>query len=46
MTAWWQRLGVSDPDLSKAYRHINGFAPEFAAEAAAIESGDGKASSR
>ncbi len=46
MTAWWQRLGVSDPDLSKAYRHINGFAPEFAAEAAAIESGDGTASAR
>lgn len=41
MTAWWRRLGVAEGDLSRAYRHINGFAPDFAAEAAAIESDEG-----
>jgi coenzyme F420-reducing hydrogenase gamma subunit len=43
LTAWWRRLGVSDPDLISAYRHVNAGAPEFAAEAAAIEAGEGAA---
>jgi len=39
LTAWWRRLGVSEPDLLDSYRHINGSSPEFATEAAAVESG-------
>jgi sulfhydrogenase subunit delta len=40
LSAWWGRLGVSDADLESAYRHINGFAPEFADEAATIAGRD------
>lgn len=39
LSAWWRRLGVAEPDLLSGYRHVNGFAPEFAAEAERIESG-------
>lgn len=38
LTGWWRRLGVADADLRDAYRHVNGAAPEFAAEAGAIRS--------
>jgi coenzyme F420-reducing hydrogenase gamma subunit len=37
LSAWWRRLGVSDPDLLSAYRHVNAGAPGFAEEAEAIE---------
>ncbi len=37
LSAWWQQLGVGDADLIAAYRQINGFAPEFASAAAAVE---------
>ena len=40
LSAWCGRLGVSDADLESAYRHINGFAPEFADEAATIAGRD------
>ena len=41
LSAWWRRLGVADQDLSSAYRHINGFAPEFAQGAEEAEAHEG-----
>jgi len=37
LTAWWERLGVSDADLIDAYRQINNSAPAFRAESLAVE---------
>ncbi len=41
LSAWWRRLGVSDPDLIDAYRFINAAAPAFEAEAEAIAGREG-----
>jgi coenzyme F420-reducing hydrogenase gamma subunit len=33
LAAWWRRLGVSDADLTRAFRTVNAAAPAFRAEA-------------
>jgi sulfhydrogenase subunit delta len=43
LNAWWRRLGVEGPELIDAYRHVNAYAPPFAAESEALAGGEGEA---
>jgi hypothetical protein len=32
LAGWWQRLGVKDADITRAFRTFNADSPEFRAE--------------
>jgi coenzyme F420-reducing hydrogenase gamma subunit len=45
LTGWWQRLGVPDATIARAYRGINGYAEPFRKAADALGAGDPPAAS-
>jgi hypothetical protein len=37
LSAWWKKLGVSNPDLIRVYRGFNAYAEPFRKESESLE---------